>query len=130
MALQKCRLCNRIYASESLTGHRICRSCIHKLEDTYVLVHEYIRDNEGEDFDIYSLAEATGISTAEIQAIADLGWLERDFQTYADTEKSKRERLAAALNAEIKKIEINDKSVTCDKIFYLRNKRTLKLKYE
>lgn len=124
MALQKCRLCDRLYAAGSPTEYRVCGNCRRKLEDLYGHVHEYMRDNKDEEFDIYKLSEAMEISTAEVQALVDLGYLDRDLQTYARSEKEKREKLVEGLNGELKKFETKKAPVTTyGGIVYSRRKR-------
>jgi len=106
MALFRCRLCGELKESGSMPPrHKICKSCRHRLDDLYGRVHEYMRDNEDEKFDIYELGEAMDISTADIQALVDLGYIERDLQTYGQGRTTDRERLAAEFNEELKKIK-------------------------
>ena len=64
-----------------------------------------MRDNEDEDFDIYNLADAMDISTADVQALVDLGYIERDLQTYSKNKRGSREALAAKLNNELEKMK-------------------------
>ncbi|MBR1486093.1 MAG: hypothetical protein IJ597_02425 [Synergistaceae bacterium] len=45
------------------------------------------------------------INTAEIQALVDLGYLERDLKTYGSRGNTDREKLAAAFNNELTKIK-------------------------
>ena len=105
MELKKCRLCGNVYRANDSDSYRICRPCRHSLEDIYGRVHEYMRDNEDEDFDIYKLGEAMNIDTAYIQALVDLGYLERDLKTYGNRQETDREKLAAAFSNEITKIK-------------------------
>ncbi|MBQ6775940.1 MAG: hypothetical protein IJP53_05720 [Synergistaceae bacterium] len=104
MGLVKCRLCGMLYESGQQT-QRICRRCISRLDELYGRVHEYMRDNEDEDFDIYNLADAMDISTADVQALVDLGYIERDLQTYSKNKRGSREALAAKLNNELEKMK-------------------------
>lgn len=102
--MKRCRLCGNLYRSFSENDKRICKRCRHRLEDIYGRVHEYLRDNEDEDFDIYKLGEAMDISTADIQALVDLGYLERDLKTYGN-KATEREKLAAEFNDELEKMK-------------------------
>lgn len=104
MGLVKCRLCGLLYESGG-RSQRICRSCLQRLEELYGRVHEYMRDNEDEEFDIYTLADAMDISTADVQALVDLGYIERDLQTYSKSKKGTREELAEKLNGELAKMK-------------------------
>ena len=104
MGLVKCRMCGMLYESGQQT-YRICRKCQQRLEELYGRVHEYMRDNEDEDFDIYNLADAMDISTMDVQALVDLGYIERDLQTYSKHKRGSREVLAAKLNNELEKMK-------------------------
>ena len=72
----------------------------------YAVVHEYLRDNEDEDFDVYHLADAMDVSPVDIQALIDLGYLERDLGLYGKHETA-RSRLAHAFTNEIDKMRRN-----------------------
>ncbi|MBR2207991.1 MAG: hypothetical protein IJ859_04185 [Synergistaceae bacterium] len=104
MELVRCRLCGNLRANGS-DHYRICRNCRHRLDDIYGRVHEYLRDNEDDDFDIYRLGEAMDIDTADIQALVDLGYLERDLKTYGSRKATDREKLAAEFSGELQKMK-------------------------
>ena len=104
MGLVRCRLCGLLYEAGG-RNQRICRNCLQRLEELYGRVHEYMRDNEDEDFDIYTLADALDISTADVQALVDLGYIERDLQTYGKNKKGTREELAEKINGELEKMK-------------------------
>ena len=120
MGLVKCRMCGMLYESGQ-QSHRICRRCRQRLEELYGRVHEYMRDNEDEDFDIYNLADAMDISTADVQALVDLGYIERDLQTYSKNKKGSREVLAAKLNNELEKMK-RENVTTYGGVVYSRDK--------
>ena len=105
MELTRCRLCGNVYRANDSDTYRICRPCKHRLDDIYGRVHEYMRDNEDENFDIYKLGEAMDINTADIQALVDLGYLERDLKTYGSSRTTDREKLAAQFNNELAKMK-------------------------
>lgn len=105
MALIECRLCRRIY--NGFEGQRICGNCIRRLEDIYGRVHEYMRDNQDKNFDLDTLADEMDISPVDIQALVDLGYIERDLQTYSKDKKGSRQKLAEAINAEAEKLRRN-----------------------
>ena len=104
MPLMKCRLCGKIFTDGG--RDKVCPLCLRRLGDLYAKVHEYIRDNEDEDFDVHSLADALDVSTVDIQALVDLGYIERDLTLYGARETD-RSRLAQAFNAEIDKMSRN-----------------------
>ena len=104
MALTKCRLCGMLFTSGGRKN--ICPLCIKRLEELYGSVHEYMRDHKDEEFDIYTLAEATESNIADIQALVDLGYIERDLGLYG-TRETARSRLAKAITNEIDKMNRN-----------------------
>ncbi|MBQ7215991.1 MAG: hypothetical protein IJS39_08390 [Synergistaceae bacterium] len=104
MPLTKCRLCGKIYTDGGRDN--VCPICLRRLGDLYAEVHEYMRDNEDEEFDVYKLAEAMEVSTVDIQALVDLGYLERDLGLYG-TRETERKKLAQAFTAELDKMHRN-----------------------
>ena len=104
MPLTKCRLCGKIFTDGGRDN--VCPLCLRRLGDLYGEVHEYMRDNEDEDFDVYKLAEALNVSTVDIQALVDLGYIERDLAMYGKNETD-RSKLAEAFSAEIDKMNRN-----------------------
>ncbi len=123
MGLVKCRLCGMLYESGG-RSQRICRNCLQRLEELYGRVHEYMRDNEDEEFDIYTLADAMEISTADVQALVDLGYIERDLQTYGKNKKGTREELAEKFNGELAKMKRTP--TTYGGVIYARDKEKKK----
>ena len=103
MGLVRCRFCGMLYESNA-PRYKICGNCRKRLDKLYEHVHEYMRDNEDENFDIYNLAEEMGIGTADVQALVDLGYIERDLQTYSRKKTSLREELLDEFNNELDKM--------------------------
>ena len=66
-----------------------------------------MRDNQNRDFDLDTLADDMDISPVDIQALVDLGYIERDMQTYSREKKGSRQKLAEAINAEAEKLKRN-----------------------
>ena len=122
MGIVKCRLCGTLFNHPNPTGNRICRNCMRRLEELYDHVHEYMRDNDEEDFDMYTLADSMGISTADVQALVDLGYIERDLQTYRKNKEGSRQQLAEKLNNELDKMR-KENITTYGGIVYSREKR-------
>ena len=120
MALVKCRLCGMLYDAPNIPKHKICPNCIRRLDELYGHVHEYMRDNEDENFDIYKLAEAMDLDTADVQALVDLGYIERDLQTYSRKRRGPRGELADKINGELDKMRRN-KVTTYGGVIYSRN---------
>lgn len=109
MALRECKVCKSLYDDETYIGTtEICHDCRMRLEGTYGRIHNYIRDRKTISIhDIARLAEETGTTPAEMEIIVELGWLERDIQTYG-TEISDRQALAKEFADELKKM-INER---------------------
>ena len=122
MALIECKLCRRIY--NGFEGQRICGNCIRRLEEIYGHVHEYMRDNQDKNFDLETLADEMDISPVDIQALVDLGYIERDLQTYSRDKKGSRQKLAEAINAEAEKLRRN--ITTYGGVLYERDARNKK----
>ena len=118
MALIRCRLCGTLFNSEK---RKYCVNCMKKLDALYGRVHEYMRDNNDEDFDIYTLADAMDITTQEVQALVELGYIERDLQTYGKKKKSDRQKLAEQLNNELEKMR-HEGITTYGGVVYSRDK--------
>ena len=104
MPLIKCRLCGNIFTNGGRDN--VCPLCLRRLGDLYAEVHEYMRDNEDERFDVYKLAAALDVSTVDIQALVDLGYIERDLALYG-TRETERGKLAQAFSTEIDKMNRN-----------------------
>ena len=102
MPLMECRLCGKIYTQGGRQG--VCPECLKRLGDLYSLVHEYMRDHEEEKFDVSTLADDMGVSAVDIQALVDLGYIERDMQLYG-TRETARKKLADAFGQELDKME-------------------------
>ena len=105
MALRECKVCKTLYDDETNIGTtEICHSCRMRLEGTYGRIHSYLKDNAPHThIDIGRLAAETGTTPAEMQIIFELGWLERDIQTYSGT-RSERQELAEEFARELRKM--------------------------
>lgn len=106
MEITGCKLCGRIVNAE---GTRICRNCMHRLEGVYSNIHNYMRDNPDETFDIERLAEDLGINPADIQALIELGYIDREIAENSARAKARRE-LAGILANELE--DMKKKKVT------------------
>lgn len=94
MDITGCRLCGRIVSAE---GNKICRNCMHRLEDVYSRVHNYMRDNSDEKFDIERLSEDLDVNPADIQMLIELGYIDREIAENSRTERARR-KLAGMLS--------------------------------
>ncbi len=118
MPIVRCKLCGNLFNSER---RKYCPNCIRRLDELYGRVHEYMRDNDDENFDMYTLADDMEISTADVQALVELGYIERDIQTYGKNKKSDRQKLAEEFNDELERMRQN-KITTYGGVIYSRDK--------
>ena len=105
MPLVSCKLCGRAFVSDR---NKVCYDCMRRLEEIYAKAHEYLRDNCDENFDVIETAEALGVSSLDIQMLVELGYFERDFQTYGRKDKTRRQMLAKMFEEELQKMKNND----------------------
>ena len=102
MSLRECKVCKTLYDDETFIGTtEICHSCRMRLESTYGRIHNHIREHRS--IDIARIMDDTGTTPAEMEIILELGWLERDIQTYTGT-VSERQKLAREFEEELAKM--------------------------
>ena len=101
MEITGCKLCGRIVNAE---GTKICRNCMHRLERVYSKVHNHMRDNPDETFDIEKLSEDLDVNPADIQMLIELGYIDREIQINSERERARRE-LAGALANELENMK-------------------------
>lgn len=110
MALRECKVCKTLYDDETLIGTtEICHSCRMRLEGTYARIHNYIRENK--NIELARIMEETKTTPAEMEIILELGWMERDIQTYTGT-ITERQKLAKEFAEELAKMIERGKSTT------------------
>ena len=97
MDITGCKLCGRLVKDE---WPRICRNCLHRLDEVYSDIHNYMRDNPDETFDIEKLSEDLDINPADIQMLIELGYIDREIQMKSKTEAA-RKKLAGILADEL-----------------------------
>ncbi len=84
MALKRCTLCRSLYDDrQTFKTNNICPVCAMKLNTTYNKIHDYLKKNGAQkNFNARTLAAEIRADPEEVQTLMDLGWLERDIQTY------------------------------------------------
>ena len=127
MALRECKVCKTLFDDETYAGpSEICHDCRMRLEGTYGRIHNYLRDRyPHRKIDIERVAQETGTTIAEMKIILDLGWLERDIQTYSGT-MSDRQILAEEFERELAKMIERKKTRTYGGKFYSRRNKKRK----
>ncbi len=91
MALVTCKLCRKIFTA---AGGRTCPACQKRLDDLYVEVRDFLRDNPKLEMNVESLSEALKADIRDIQALVDMGYLDRDSEMGSLAEDSSRQKLA------------------------------------
>ena len=105
MALKPCKICGRLY--DSARG-KYCPQCLQEIDELYPKVREYIRDQKGAEYSVDSLSEEMEIDILRVQALVDLGYLDRNTMGNAgalDEEKRKKEMLAQMLKKSLSATE-------------------------
>lgn len=101
MSLKPCKICGRLY--DSARG-KFCAQCLQEVDEFYPKVREFIRDRRKTRFSVDSLSEEMGVDILRIQALVDLGYLDRDvpgISSDIDEEKKKREALAQRIQGSL-----------------------------
>lgn len=92
MALITCKLCGKIFTA---VGARTCPDCLKRLDDLYPTVREYLRNNPKSSLNVESLATEIDVDVRDVQALVDMGYLDRDMDRSSLTSgESDRQKLA------------------------------------
>ena len=98
MSVIECYLCGKGFIT---TGPKICPACMKRLDNLYMEVRDYIRDNPHLRLNVRELAEAMDTDPRDIQALVDMGRLELEG---GNSELlSEKERLLIELEKHLKK---------------------------
>ena len=99
MPLVSCRVCGKIFASP---GGRICPSCGKLLDVLWPKVRECLRDNPKTHFNIKTLSRALNEDIRYIQALVDMGYLDRKVENHISEEALRRHKLAKEIERSLK----------------------------
>ena len=102
MPLAPCKLCGKIFTS---SGGRTCPACHERLDKLYPTVRQYLRDNSKRAFNVETVADEMELDIRDIQALLDLGYLDRDIGGQPDAEKIKRQKLAQEFENSLKQMK-------------------------
>ncbi len=97
MDITGCKLCGRVVSAE---GNRICPNCMHRLQEVYSQIHNYMRDNQEDKFNIESLSEDLDVNPADVQMLIELGYIDRKLAEDSRTERAKR-KIAGMLSGHV-----------------------------
>ena len=100
MNLITCKLCGRLF---SAARGKICITCLDEVDSMYPKVREYLRDHSQESFNLERISEDMGFDIRYVQALLELGYLDRglpgEFPT--EDEKQRKQLLVSELQASL-----------------------------
>ena len=102
MPLLTCKMCGKVFTSP---GGRTCPACLKELDELYPKVREYLRDNPKTEFNVDTLSEAMGTDIRAVQALADMGYLDRDLGRRVDSGAESRQKLAKEFENSLKQMQ-------------------------
>lgn len=105
MALTSCRLCGKVFSSEF--EQDICPECAKYIETIYSEAHDYIKQQK-QGFSAEQIADVTDVNINEIKRLMNLGYFERDMQTYGPR-PTQRQKLVMEILEEIEKGNLKTK---------------------
>ena len=100
MNLVTCKLCGRLF---SANRGRICTTCLDEIDGLYPKVREFLRDHSKENFNVEQIADGMDLDIRFVQALVELGYLDRGIgaDPEAEEEKRRKETLARQLQASL-----------------------------
>ena len=84
MALVTCKLCRKIFTA---AGGRTCPACKKRLDDLYMKVRDFLRDNPKMEFNVDTLSTSLDADIRDVQALVDMGYLDRESTVNLSNEK-------------------------------------------
>ena len=117
MRLTTCRLCARAFPSDGPTA---CPQCAEKLDSLFRQVREYLRDNPRKALNAEALASELEIDIRYVQALIEMGYLERNASGDAAGETETKQGPVGKLRASAAKSAGTPKESSAG--MYARNK--------
>ena len=117
MRLTTCRLCARAFPSDGPTA---CPQCAEKLDSLFRQVREYLRDNPQKALNAEALAAELGIDIRYVQALIEMGHLERSVPGEATDETQTKRGFVRNLRTSPAKSDETPKGTSVG--MYARNK--------
>jgi hypothetical protein len=102
MPLLTCKLCGKLFTS---AGGRTCPACLDRLDELYPKLREFLRDNPKIAFNVESLSETLGMDIRDIQALVDMGYLDRDLEKSVQTSDVDKQKLAREFENSLKEMK-------------------------
>lgn len=116
MNLVTCKLCGRLF---SANRGRICTTCLDEIDGLYPKVREFLRDHSKENFNVEQIADGMDLDIRFVQALVELGYLDRGIgaDPEAEEEKRRKETLARQLQASLENSASAKASETMGKMY-------------
>ncbi|WP_314717798.1 hypothetical protein [uncultured Fretibacterium sp.] len=102
MALVTCKLCRKIFTA---AGGRTCPACKKRLDDLYMKVRDFLRDNPKMEFNVDTLSTSLDADIRDVQALVDMGYLDRESTVNLSNEESSRQKLALELEKSLNEMK-------------------------
>ncbi len=121
MPLFLCSLCGKVYDPATVTGNKgICHECKNNLDNMYVQIHRvFTRRGEIDSINLQDIAEEAEMNLEDVKLLYELGYFERDMQTYCRI-PSARQELAREFNREVDVLREHKKITTYSGTIYKR----------
>lgn len=93
-SLLLCNLCGKAYNPNTvLNQRRICGDCLKRLDDMYSGIHKYITaQGKIDDITLSDITSELEIEPDDVRLLYDLGYFDRDLQTYCTTPSKRYEQ--------------------------------------
>jgi hypothetical protein len=78
---------------------------LQRLDDLYPKVREYLRDYPKNALNVETLSEKMNEDIRDIQALVDMGYLDRDFDRTADPATLNRQKLAKEFETSLRQMQ-------------------------
>lgn len=112
MALLSCKLCGKIFTS---AGGRTCPACLERLDALYPRVRSFLRDNPKLEFNVETLAQTLEVDIRDVQALVDMGYLDRDLGGNAPRGDVEKQKLAREFENSLKQMKNSATQPNADK---------------
>ncbi len=102
MPLLSCKLCGKIFTS---AGGRTCPACLQRLDELYPRVRDFLRDNPKLQFNVETLSAELEVEIRDIQALVDMGYLDRDLARSTNSQEASKQKLAQEFENSLKQMK-------------------------
>ncbi len=102
MPLLSCKLCGKIFTS---AGGRTCPACLQRLDGLYPRVRDFLRDNPKLQFNVETLSAELEVEIRDIQALVDMGYLDRDLASSTNSQEASKQKLAQEFENSLKQMK-------------------------